>query len=85
MELETLVTKNAKDYCDKIFGDKDPELKSIVRMNLELDPDDTEDEEKKEKFLQKMRREHIKDSELLKETSFLIHDSSGNLVPYIYK
>lgn len=82
MEYESLHTKHAKEYVEKRFGDKEPELKAIVQMNLAFDLEDPDDEEKKQKFLNKMKREHIRDVEILKEINFLIHDASGNLVPY---
>ena len=84
MEIETLISRQAKDYSDKVFGDKDPELKQIVHMNLALDPNDPDDEAIKQKVLDKMKREHIRDSEFLKDMNFLIHDISGNLIPIIY-
>jgi hypothetical protein len=82
--MESIMNKTAKEYVNKVFGDKDPELKTIVEMNLILDPEDPEDEEKKQKILNKMRREHIKDSELLQGQTFLIHDVCGNLIPYCF-
>ena len=81
MEFESLVSKRVNDYCDKRFGDKEIELKQVVQMDLVLDPDDPEDEEKKQKILNKMAKDHRKDAELLQSISILIHDSSGNLVP----
>ena len=84
MEIENMITKSATDYVNKTFGEKETELKAIVHMNLALDPDDPDDEYKKEKFLNKLRREHERDVKAIKEIgNFLIHDGSGNLVPYI--
>ena len=82
MEFESLHSKHAKEYVVKRFGDKEPELKSIVQMDLSLDEEDPDDVAKKEKILKKMKREHEKDIEILKGYDFLIHDSSGNLVPF---
>lgn len=84
MEFENMITKSAKDYVEKRFGEKETELKAIVHMEMSLDPDDPDDEYKKTKFLNKMRREHERDVKAIKEVrQFLIHDASGNLVPYI--
>jgi len=84
MEIENIITKSATEYVNKTFGEKETELKAIVHMNLSLDPDDPDDETKKEKFLNKLRREHERDVKMLKEVgNFLVHDASGNLVPYI--
>ena len=83
MEYESSASKRVSEYCDKRFGDKDVELKQIVHMDLALDPDDPEDEEKKQKILDKMAKEHKKDYEMLKNMSFLTYDGSGNLVPFI--
>ena len=82
MEYESLVSKRVSDYCDKRFGDKEVELKQVVMIDLAFDPDDSDDEEKKQKILNKMAKDHIKDSELIESMNFLVHDSSGNLVPY---
>ena len=82
MEYESLVSKRVSDYCDKRFGDKEVELKQVVMIDLAFDPDDSDDEEKKQKILNKMAKDHRKDSELLESMNFLVHDSSGNLVPY---
>ena len=84
MEIESLHTKHAKEYVEKRFGDKEPELKAIVQMNLALDLDDPDDVEKQEKVLNKMKREHIRDVEILKGIDFLQHDASGNLVPFMF-
>ena len=82
MEYESAASKRVSDYCNKLFGDKDVELKQIVHMDLALDPDDPDDQEKKQKILDKMAKEHRKDAELLRSMSFLVLDGSGNLVPY---
>ena len=82
MEYESAASKRVSDYCNKQFGDKDVELKQIVHMDLALDPDDPDDQEKKQKILDKMAKEHRKDAELLRSMSFLVLDGSGNLVPY---
>ena len=82
MEFESLVERNAREATEKMFGDKDPELRVIVQTELSIDTEDPEDIAKREKMLKKMKREHERDAELLKEKSFLIHDKDGNLVPY---
>ena len=82
MEYESAASQRVSDYCNKQFGDKDVELKQIVHMDLALDPDDPDDQEKKQKILDKMAKEHRKDAELLRSMSFLVLDGSGNLVPY---
>ena len=82
MEYESSASKRVSDYCDKTFGDKNIELKQIVHMDLAFDPDDPEDEKKKQTILDKMTKENKKDAEFLKGRSFLILDGSGNLVPY---
>ena len=74
--------QNARETAEKMFGDKDPVLKSIVQMELALDEEDQEDVAKREKYLQKIRKEHAREAELFKERQFLIHDKDGNLVPY---
>ena len=84
MEIESLITRQAQEYTNKLFGDKDPELKQIVEMNLVLDPNDPNDEAVKQKVLDKMKREHIRNYEFLKDMNFLIHDISGNLIPIKY-
>jgi hypothetical protein len=69
-----------------MFGDKDPELKALVQMEMTLDPDDPDDVEKKNKFLAKLTKEHKKDvDELINEKVWNIHDEKGNLVPHLYR
>ena len=80
--METLMEQNARETAEKMFGDKEPELKAIVQMELALDEEDPEDVAQREKILQKMRREHERDAKFLKERQVLIHDKDGNLVPY---
>jgi hypothetical protein len=82
LELDPLINKTTKEYLDKQFGDKDPELKKIMEMTLTLDADDEEDKEKMDKILNKMKKEHIKDTNMLEGMNFLIHDACGNLIPY---
>ena len=74
--------QNARETAEKMFGDKDPVLKSIVQMELALYEEDQEDVAKREKYLQKIRKEHAREAEFFKEQAFLIHDKDGNLVPY---
>lgn len=82
MEFETMVTKVAKEYCDKTFGNKDPELKKIVEMELTIDLEDADDLAKREQFVNKLKKENTLIAESLKERNIYVHDSEGNLVPY---
>jgi len=86
MEFQTINAKMATDHVDKLFGDKDSELKALVHMEMSLDPDDPDDMEKKNKFLAKLTREHEKDfNELINEKVWNIHDEKGNLVPHLFR
>jgi hypothetical protein len=86
MEFQTMTAKLANDRVEKMFGDKDPELKALVQMEMTLDPDDPDDVEKKNKFLAKLTKEHKKDvDELINEKVWNIHDEKGNLVPHLYR
>ena len=83
MEIDSVVSKSAADYCDKTFGDKELLLKQVMMMDMVLDKNDPVDEEKKQSFLTKIAKEHLKDKKLLTGRKFLIHDASGNLtIPY---
>jgi len=83
MDSDSMVARNARNMTEKLFGDKDPQMKQIVYMQLALDPDDSEDMEYKQKVLNKIRKENTKDFEFLKEKgTFLVYDAEGNLVPY---
>ena len=81
MEYESFVTKQANEYCEKAFGDKDPELKQIVHMEMTLDPEDEEDEAKRQKALKKMRKDNQLLLDSLKDRPMMIHDENGNLKP----
>ena len=50
MEFQTINAKLATDHVDKLFGDKEPELKAIMQMEMALDTDDPDDMEKKTIF-----------------------------------
>lgn len=86
MEFQSLTSKMASQHIEKMFGDKDPELKAVVEMDMLLDPDDPDDVEKQKKYLAKLSREHERDiKELIHEKVWNIHDEKGNLVPHIFK
>jgi len=85
MELITTSQKLATEYGEKVFGDKDPELRTIVEMEMALDPEDPDDMEKKNRVLAKLAREHKKDYELLNEQIWNIHNENGELIPHIFR
>ena len=40
MDYESLIEKNINHMMEKMFGDKDPALKTVTKMNLMFDGED---------------------------------------------
>ena len=55
MDYESLVEKNINHMMEKMFGDKDPALKSVIKMNLMFDGED-ESLNQMENYLTKMKK-----------------------------
>ena len=84
MDFEPLTTAEQKiiDEVEKMFGDKDIALKNIVMYSRlkELDPNDTELDEKMHKKKEKIKRINKATFENVEKDLKCIIDSSGNIV-----
>jgi hypothetical protein len=64
----------------------DPEIKTILQLKTDLDPEDPSDLALQTRVLAKLTREHKKVfDELINEKVWNIHDEKGNLIPHIFK
>jgi hypothetical protein len=78
-EFESLAEQNVNRMMDKFFGDKDPCLKAITKMNLLFDG--TEEVLKKcENVLTKMKQMNYMDAKYIDEEMKLTYDKDGFLV-----
>ena len=79
MDYESLIEKNVNHMLDKMFGDKDPTLKTITKMNLMFDGDE-ETLTEMELFLSKMRKINFLETKSINEELQLTYDNDGNIV-----
>jgi len=79
MDYEGLVEQNVNHMMDKMFGDKDPALKTITKMNILNDGTD-DSRESIEQVLTKMKKMNWFESKCIDEEMLLTYDSAGNIV-----
>ena len=79
MDYESLVEKNVNHMMEKMFGDKDPALKTITKMNLLFDGED-ETLNQMESFLTKMKKMNYFEAKCINEELQLTYDTEGNIV-----
>lgn len=79
IEYENIVSRNVDRMMDKFFGDRDPSLKTITKMNLLYDGSD-EMKEKMEKTLTQMKRYNNVEAYYIDQEMFLTYDKDGNEV-----
>lgn len=80
--MQTISERKITDKVDHLFGDKEPEIKQLVAIEMQYD-DPEEKEHAIEKAIKQIKRSnesYVK--ELNKIGRFLTHDASGNLVPF---
>ena len=65
---------------DKMFGDKDPALKTVTKINLMYDFTDEESKADIDKLLSKMKRINTYEEQCIQEELFLTYDADGNIV-----
>lgn len=84
MDFEPLTTaeQKVKDTIDKLFGDKDASLRSIVLYSslLQLNPDDDECREKLTKIISKIKRSNEALSKNVLDELKCCLDCSGNII-----
>ena len=80
MDCISLVEQNINYMTDKLFGDKDPNLKLITKMNLLYDgTEETKDEITA--TLCKMKRNNEYEVDCILKEMTLTYDLCGNIVP----
>ena len=80
MDCISLVEQNINYMTDKLFGDKDPNLKLITKMNLLYDgTEETKDEITA--TLCKMKRNNEYEVDCILKEMTLTYDMCGNIVP----
>ena len=80
MDSISLIEQNVNRMTDKLFGDKDPNLKLITKLNLMYDGTD-EYKNTVEETLVKMKRNNEYEVECLLKEMTMTLDNSGNLIP----
>lgn len=80
MNCISLVEQNIDRMTDKLFGDKDPNLKLITKMNLMYDGTE-ETKEEIEQTISKIKRNNQFEIECLLQEMTMTLDKDGNIVP----
>jgi hypothetical protein len=82
MEFLTLSEKKIHDDVEKMFGDKDPELKMITKLSMlkELYGNDNDMELKVQNVINKMKSNAVKESEIITNELKCSLDASGNVI-----
>ena len=79
MDYESLVEKNVNHMMEKMFGDKDPALKTVTKMNLMFDGED-ESLYQMENYLTKMKKMNYFEAKCINEELQLTYNTEGNIV-----
>ena len=82
MDCHSLVEQNADYMTNKLFGDKDPNLKLITKMNLMYDGTKQSEDEINE-TLEKIKRNNKYEVECILKEMTMTLDNSGNLVAVV--
>ena len=87
MEFLTLSEKKIHDDVEKMFGDKDPELKMLTKLSMlkELYGDDDDMEYKIENVINKMKLNAVKELKLIDSELKCSLDLSGNVIILLEK
>jgi hypothetical protein len=87
MEFTSLVEKKVHDDVEKMFGDKDPELKMITKLAMlkEIYNDDDDIDNKIQDFITKVKYNAVKETKLITDELKCSLDSSGNVIILLEK
>lgn len=82
MEFITLAEKKIHDDVEKMFGDKDPELKMITKLSMlkELYGDNDDMETKIKDVINKMKLNASKETKMIENELKCSLDASGNVI-----
>jgi hypothetical protein len=76
--MESLIERNINYMMDKQFGDKDPHLKMVTKLNLLYDGTD-DMKESMEKTLTILKQNNAMEQYYINQEMFLTFDESGNI------
>jgi hypothetical protein len=79
MDYESLLEKNVNHMMDKMFGDKDPTLKTITKMNLLYDFDENANNEVIS-FINKVKKLNDYEAKCIENELVLTYDKDGNII-----
>lgn len=79
MDYEGLIEQNVNHMMEKMFGDKDPALKTITKMNILFDGDE-ETKSSMEHVLTKMKKMNYYEAKCIEDEMFLTYDNAGNII-----
>ena len=79
MDYESLVEKNVNHMMEKMFGEKDPALKTITKMNILYDGTD-ETKNDIENVLTKMKKMNAFEAQCIENELHLSYDNDGEIV-----
>ena len=87
MEFLTLSEKKIHDDVEKMFGDKDPELKMLTKLSMlkELYGNDSDMELKIQNVINKIKLNAVKESEIITNELKCSLDTSGNVTILLEK
>jgi len=87
MEFLTLSEKKIHDDVEKMFGDKDPELKMLTKLSMlkELYGNDNDMELKIQNVINKIKLNAVKESEIITNELKCSLDASGNVIILLEK
>jgi hypothetical protein len=87
MEFTSLVEKKIHDDVEKMFGDKDPELKMITKLAMlkEIYNDDDNIDNKIQDFINKIKYNGVKESKLITDELKCSLDTNGNVIILLEK
>jgi hypothetical protein len=78
MNFETNFEKSIRQKVDTLIGNKDENLKEVLRVSLTYDKDEPIVNE----TVEKIKKANLKIAEYLQNEEFMIHDNDGKLIPY---
>ncbi len=75
--FETSFEKNVRKNLDSIFGEKSPDIKEVLRLEL-IDADENE----KQKTIEAIKKRNERDLLLMSSNTYTYYDIDGKLRPF---
>ena len=80
MDYQGLIERNVNHMMDKMFGDKDPALKTITKMNILFDGSDETAKTEMENVLTKIKKLNAFEEKCIKNELYLTYGNDGNII-----